>query len=438
VRAGGVRNDAVLLGAVLLASAARVQLVVLVPAALTAVVLESCLGRDAGEGVLRSVVSGVGRHRLLFGVFAVALAAAGIASLVGEAVFSIFGRYANVGRAGLPNLWHFLNLLVRHLAGLDLAAGVVPFVGATVAAVAFARARFRGAALPFAAVAASVTAWLLVEVAFDAAKFDSATADVPRIHERFLIYVAPFFLIALLATTRLPEAKATRRVCLGAAAFATLLPLVIPFHTVVNQTALADTFGLQLFARPSRGKLVPVPHVAALVVLVAATLSLLYVQERRRTRVLLLITLVPLTLSSILILDRTSSGSTSVRSLLPARADWVDAAKPNGQVILITGPAAPTSALETAYSNLTISRLYYLCRPAFGTDFGERQATIDNSGHLRGPSGYLNAPYAVVPTTLAARGRLVATNPQGHELLIAPPHDRLSVDPTRGARPKCR
>jgi hypothetical protein len=438
VRAPGPRNDAILLGAIVLASATRVQFVVLVPAALTAIVLAAVLGPDEGVGVGRSLVRTARRHWLVLGVLAgVFLLAVGKA-LAGQGILSAAGRYADVGKRGLPNLWTFIDLTVRHLAGVDLAVGVVPFVGALVAAVAFARSGFPRDRLPFATVAVAVTTLLLLEVAFDAALYDGPSGDQPRIHERFLIYVLPFFFTALIATVRISESTVSVRVYRGAAVFAALLPLVIPFHTVVNQTIVFETFGLQPFARVANGELVALPYAPVAAVWIAATLALLYVEVRRRTRAVVVLMLIPFVLISGLLKDRIEAGSVFGRSVLPRRVDWVDAAKPKGDVVLISIRTMHTAALETAYSNLSITRIYYICGRLVGPEFGELPVTVDDSGRLRSPSGLVHASYAVAPRALGVRGRVVARNDKGRQVLVLPQGGGLSVAPGRRAALNCK
>jgi hypothetical protein len=424
VRAPRPRNDALLLAGIVIATAARVQLIVLVPAALTAILLAAVFERVPGESVVRSIVQRVRRHALLFGAVAAVLVFAGIGALAGQAIFSAFGRYANVGRSGLPSPWEFLDLAIRHLAGLDLALGAAPFVGALVAAFAFARSGFRGNARVYAAVAVSVTTWLLVEVAWDAAVFDSPTGDVPRIHERFLIYVIPFFLVALLATVRV-AAAITPRVYLCAAAFAGLLPVVIPFHTVINSTISVDSFGLEPYARVVAGEVIPARHATLTAILIAATFSLIYVVVRERMRTIAVLVLLAFLLIGAAARTRIEDGADVGRSALPTHVDWVDRAVPAGGVVLITGPGDPLSALETAYFNKSIARLYSVCRNAFGPDFGEQQVTIDNADRLRDSSGFVTAGYAVVPAGLVVRGRVVASS--SAEVLVAPPDGPLSL-----------
>lgn len=426
VREPSARHDALLLVAMLAAAAARAELAVLVPASLTAVLLVALLDRPPSS-TLRSRLAHVSRrHGLLFGVVAGGLIVAGAGALAGKGVFSVFGRYAEVGRESRPNFNHFLDLLVQHVAELDIAVGVIPFVAALVAAVALSRRGVNGAGLRFAAVAVSTTVWLLIAVAYDAAVFDGH-GDLPRIHERFLIYVVPFFFVALFAAIR--RTDISNRTYLTAVVTAALLPLAIPFGDVINQPSAVDTFGLQALAHVRRGKVVPLPHAALLAVFGAALLGLLFTYVRHQTRSVVLLMLIPLFLISGQVLSRIGAGSLFARSILPAKANWVDAAKPKGTVVLLTDNEGPTAALETAYMNSSISRLFYLCRPAAGAEFGEQQATVSHAGLLLGPDGAIEADYVVAPTPLDVLGRVVARNVNGRQLLVALPHRQLRVLP---------
>jgi hypothetical protein len=433
VRAPSIRSDALLVGAVVLATAARTQLIVLVPAALTAVVLAAVVRRNAGETLRRSLVRPAREHGLLSALLVGGLLVGATATVAGHDVLSAFGRYAVVFRAGFPNTWHLLNLFVQHLAGIDLAVGVVPFVGALVAGFVFIRSRPRAEHVVFAAVAVAMTAWLLVEVALDAALFDAPRgSDIPRIHERFVIYVLPLFLVALFAALRIPESRAPARVWFAAAAITALLPLVIPFHTVVNNTVNYESFGLHMFSRVGPGgQLVAVPHAALFAIWLAGTLSLLFVYVRKRLRAVLTLLLIVSILVSTIAQRRVQDGGDIARSLLPRHADWVDRAGPAADVILISSGRHPTAELETAYHNLSISRVYNVCSGAFGPEFGEETLTIDEARRLRGPSGHLTARYVVARTSLGLRGHVVARNANGHEVLVAPPPGPLTVSPRK-------
>src|SRR5207253_4098502 len=206
-RRPGIANDALLLAAIVLASAARLQLVVLVPAAVTAVLLAALARPEPGVGRLRAMWRAVGEHWLLFGVVGVAFVAGLARTGTNGGNLPLAGRYSNVGHSH-ANALRVIELFFQHLAGLDWAVGVIPFAVALVAGYALVRLGFPRKALVFASVAVASTFWVVLEVAFDAAAFDATRnlphvrpgfVDLPTFHERYLIYVVPFFLVALFA-----------------------------------------------------------------------------------------------------------------------------------------------------------------------------------------------------------------------------------------------
>jgi len=428
LRAPSVRTDAVLLASIVLATAARVQLVVLVPAALTAVALAALLGGKAGERPARALGRAVREHLLFIVPVCGGLAIFGVAALGGDALSSL-GRYSVVWRSGFPNAWRVLQLVVQHVAGLEFAVGVVPFAGTLVAAYAFFRLRpRRDSQTVFAAVAIGLVAWLLLEVAFDAALFDAPGGnDIPRIHERFLIYVMPLFLVALFAACRLSESRASARVYFAAAGVSALLPAVIPFHTVINKTINYESLGLHPFSQIAGGTIVAAPHATLKAMWFAATVALLFVYVRHRLRGVVILVLAVFVGVSVIAQQRFEDLGSQGRSLLPAHAGWVDRAGPAGEVVLIGSSSVPSPEWETAYANLSISRVYALCGGHFGPEFGEQSLTIGDGGRLRTPSGNLRARYAVARATLGLRGRVVARNVEGNEVLVAPPNGNVSV-----------
>jgi hypothetical protein len=132
---------------------------------------------------------------------------------------------------------------------------------------------------------------------------------------------------------------------------------------------------------------------------------------------------------------RIEAASAYARSLLPEHVDWVDHAK-SGDVALVTGAQSSTSALQTAYMNLSIGRLYSVCQLAFGPEFGEQPVTIDDAGRMRDSSGLVTAQSVVVPAGLVVLGRIVAVNAEGQQLLVAPSKGRV-VFPLSKRRVDC-
>jgi hypothetical protein len=441
VRAPRPRNDALLLVAIAGACAARIQLIVVLPAALTAIALVAAHGWKRSSVPLgRSIGRPFGQHWLLFSGAGVLVLVAAVRAVAGHGAFSLAGTYSTVGAGGLPSPWRLIELAARHLAGLDLAVGVVPFVGALVATYAFFRYGSRRDTLVFAAVAVASTAWLLLEVAYFAAIISGEhQSQVPRIHERYLFYLVPFFLIALLAAVRLPERKASFRLCLGAAVMAALLPAVIPFGTIINNTIVADSFGLQIYGENVGDMIVPIAHPTLSAISFAGTLALIYVLVRHRTRAVIFLMVGVFVLMSSLVRTRViAAAEGSTKAGLPTHRDWVDRVVSKGDVVLIGGEGAQRIALlETAFNNLSIARVYYTCAQVFGGEFGEELVTVDRAGRLRTPSGYVSASYAVVPADFGVRGRVLARNPKGGLVLVALPNGQLSVPAGRSAIASC-
>jgi hypothetical protein len=437
VRSPRWQTDAFVLVAIVAATAARFQLVALFPAALSAIVLAAILTREGSkESRARSAARSLKDHWLIAG----SALAIGLGAFAVQGVGSFGGIYSGLGEARFPRPWRLSELVVQHLAELDLAVGVIPFAGALIAAYALFRYGARTEVLVFAAVAVSVTGWLLLEVGvFGDFGSRGPAAEVPRIHERYLFYLVPLFLIALLAAVRLPRSKVPFRAYEAAAAVAAVLPAVIPFRSVVNNTIVADSFALQPYGRAVGDTIVPIEHATLGAVSSAALLALIYVLIRNRTVGVTIVVLLVFILSSALVRSRivgAASGATT--ATLPTHRDWVDRAVPSTGVALVGSPGASTLAVfETAFNNLSISRVYYVCTPAFGAAFGERRIWADHAGRLRDEAGYVNATAIVVPAALSVRGGVIARDRKGHLALIAPPGGRVRVPTAKRATWNC-
>jgi hypothetical protein len=105
---------------------------------------------------------------------------------------------------------------------------------------------------------------------------------------------------------------------------------------------------------------------------------------------------------------------------VPVRSNWVDrAVGGDANVSVVGGPGTGMAALrETAFWNSSISRVYYTCLPNFGGDYGEQQLTAGSATAAR---------YAVVPASLRISGRVLARDPLGHLVLVAPASGTLRV-----------
>jgi len=433
VRRPNIANDALLLGAVGLATGARIQLVALLPAALTAILLVAIVLPEGGRARVGALRQAVVRHGLLFGTCGVAFVAVLARRAMNGGGLPLAGRYSNVGTAH-ASPWRVLELAVEHLGELDFAVGVIPFAAALLAGYALYHFGFSRNALVFAAVAVASTAWLLLEVGFDAAAFDAtsphphpltALTDLPRIHERYLIYLVPFFLVTLVAVLPLLHSRIPMSRHLAIAAVATALPALIPFGTVINGTRGIDSFALQLFGTTKAGRGVPVTHATTSILLLSGLLAVVYLLAaslRLPPAGTVLVTAL-----AFLVLSTYETGTQLTpipqKELgIPSHHDWVDrVVGTGGGVSLVGGSAGQVAAVrETAFWNASVTRVYYTCERAFGAGFGEQRLTSPIATH-----------YAVVPTSLGVPGRVLSRDPVGKLNLVAPASGTLRPSPLR-------
>ena len=430
VRRPSMANDAVLVGAIVLASAARLQLVVLVPAALTAILLLAFL-----HGRLQATRQALLAHRVLFGACGVSLIGFFARWATNGHHLPLAGRYSNVG-ASHASVARVFELFFQHLAELDWAVGVIPFAASLLAGYALVRVRFPQRDSLFASVAVATTFWMLLEAAYDAAAFDGTRNlahpppfyDLPRIHERYLIYLVPFFLIALFAV--LPLRRSTPEL-VGAAVVAALLPALIPFGTVINGTSVFDAFALLLFGTTKAGHTVPVTHATTLIVVLAGLMASVFVlagSRRLHAPAAVFATAFVLLGFSALEYGNQVTGLTAKQFGLPTHADWVDrVVGRNADVALVSGRGRRTLPLrETAFWNASIRHVYYTCAIDFGTGFGDRP--LNGSLHVR---------YAVVPVSLSVEGRVLARDRPGKLVLVAPAAGALKVSRPRSTASDC-
>ena len=121
--------------------------------------------------------------------------------------------------------------LVYHAAGLELYMAVVPVAVAPIVCFAyFARARAgserHGA---FLATFVAVNAALLLLVAFVVANYEDTELGIDRLHDRYLFYVVPLWLILLFSWIRAGAPRPVRAAGLGAS-LALLLAVAFPYR----------------------------------------------------------------------------------------------------------------------------------------------------------------------------------------------------------------
>jgi hypothetical protein len=433
IREPSWKHDALVVALCVLAVAARIQLVVILPAVFVAVVLEAALRTRRVRAVVRTAG---GEHWLLAAATGVGALLA-LAAYVGTAVLSVTGQYSEQRGFPSPPPLAFLHLVAAHLAGIDMALGIIPFAGTLAAAYLWVRGGRSRDVTTFAALALSLTAFLVVLVAYTA--YGNAHAygstDLPRIHERYLIYVLPLFIIAMVATTAFPRSRSMLKLGLAAGLVAGLLPIAIPYRYVINGTVAADTFGLTVFvARAADGGAKALQHATVAAVVYALCLGLVYALARPNTVLLVVATAgILLFIGSKAQTLMNVGARAATAHTLPATRHWVDAAGPTKGVVVLENARRQRrhdlAVAETAFYNLSISRLYYVCTPLLFNQFGEIKATIARGGTVTTTSEPLRADYVVAPQDAGVVGRVVAADRPGRLVLVRPENGVLRIAP---------
>jgi hypothetical protein len=357
-----------------LAFATRVQAVALGPAILLAPVV---LALFEPFGV-RELVS---RFRWLYGIVLGAVAAALVFQLASG---GLLGAYEPVGERSY-DLGEALRYLWWHVAELSLYVLVVP-LAATIVLVA--RARTLDVRLQaFLAATVSVTVCLLPVVAVFASRFSD------RIEERNMFYVAPLLCIALLAWVDrgAPRPRALAAVAAGVSA---LLVVAVPFDRFLTTSAITDTLMLlplwSLQDRVGEDWITP----AALGVAAGLAAAFLLVPRRYAVLLpLLVLGLWLLAIRPIWWgthgFERFSRGAL-FQGIRTADRDWVDEALGPGQTAAFLWTGQLTDRLtvnQNEFFNRSVGPVYYVTDPTPG-GLPETRIRIDpKTGRVTLPDG---------------------------------------------------
>ena len=223
-----LRRQLVVLALCALAFVTRAQTVALVVAVLSAPLVLAWIerGRPRRLSAFRPLYGTVGL---------VALLVVAVEVVRGRSPAQVLGNYSVTSNGGY-HVWPVLKWIVLHVAELDLSLWILPFA-ALIVLVANARHLDRPLRV-FVAATTSVSVWLLLEVGAFASQYSQ------RIEERNLFYVAPLFVIALLAWIERGQPKPPNAT-VAAAVLAAALPGAIPFVSLLNINSQSDTIGLQ-------------------------------------------------------------------------------------------------------------------------------------------------------------------------------------------------
>jgi Dolichyl-phosphate-mannose-protein mannosyltransferase len=379
---------AVLLALTLLAFLTRAQAVALAPAILTAPLL---LGRSRlreFRGLYALVVAG--------GVLVVLFEAAR-----GRTPLAVLGAY-RVTTSAHYSAGGILKWLLYHVGELDLYVGVAPF-----AAFIFLLAT-RERRSPFLAATASLTAWLVLEVAVFAA------TQSQRIEERNMFFVAPFFFIALCLWVErgLPRPRAAALSAVIAAA----LVGVVPYDGLINGNATSDTLAL-IPLWTLQDTLISLDEVGAFVLVggIAVALLVLYVPARAAVALPLLV----LALDGVALwaietnphggIHHASVGALYGGTAKPER-DWIDRAlgrDAHVAVIYDSRTMDKFTVWTNEFFNRSLRGVYDVAGPTPGS-LPETPVHVDpRTGRIAG----IDAPYVLTSEALALDEKRVLADP---------------------------
>jgi glycosyltransferase involved in cell wall biosynthesis len=387
-----ILRQAVLLAVCVVAFLTRSQAVALFAAIATAPLVLAWL--DRRERVLRS-------FRFLYGALAAIVVAVLVVQLArGRSPYDVFGSYSVTGHTHY-RVGDVLRWLVYHLAELDLYVAVIPFA-AFLLLVAVSRTLDRRVQI-FAAAAASLTAWLAVEVA----AFASRLPVPPRVEERNLFYVVPLLLLALVVWIErgMPRPPRAAAVC---AAVAAALPGLLPFDRLIDTPAQSDTLAL-IPLWWIQDAVVSTAEIPLLVVVAAIVLACAFLLLRPRYAYVLPFVVLAWFVFATERIEHSKHGfiraskGALFEGFAGARPDWVDrAVGRNADVAFIWSNARGNGRVieiwENEFFNRSIGPVYDLAAPSPG-DLPETRihrnpdGTFSANGQRVRPAYILGADY---------------------------------------------
>ncbi len=381
------RRQATLLALCVLAYLTRTQALAFFPAVLAAPFL---LGTWRAWRATYVFVAGAG---------AALLAAQ---SARGRSPLDLLGAYATTGEQrydpGEVSRW-----LLYHVADLDLYVGIFPFAALLVLFSLWRR--LPRMLRPYLAATASISVFLLVEVALFA-----SIPSVQRIQERNLFYLAPLALIAFLVWID----QGAPRPALGAGAAAVIaaaLPAFIPYERLIGVSTLSDTLMLvPLWGLHERW--FALDDVVAVTTGAATTAALAFLIVPRRHSVLLAVAVFAFFLALhrpiSARIERAAEGALA-EGMHKQQRDWIDrVVGERGEVgVLWTGNGSRFSVWQNELFNRSVGRVFYVDEPMEG-GLASTPLTLDRStGALRPP---VDVPFMLTDASVELVGRIIATD----------------------------
>jgi Dolichyl-phosphate-mannose-protein mannosyltransferase len=350
---------------------------------------------------------------LLAGMVGVGALVVLVQALRGRGLSDLLGAYSVVGEGGY-DLGSVLRYWLWHVEELVLYVAVVPVVALVVL---LARAPRLPAAVQehLAATVALVVTSTLVVAAF-ASRFAS-----DRIQDRYLFFLTPLLVTALLAWIALGAPRPVVPLTVGAV-IALALVVAFPYTRFIGEPAKSDSFGL-IPLWTANEHLVGGSYRLTVLVAALGLVALLWLVPVRSALVL------PLVLLGVfLVLSRPVwSGPHGVlragegalfQGIRGVERDWVDDRVPSGDsaAVLWTGRADRFTVNQNEFFNARVGDVYYTSSPTPG-GIGETPVTIDADGTVHTPDGKtIDDPYALLDGSVTPDGEAIARDALGTTL----------------------
>ena len=380
------------------ALATRSQALAFVGAVLLAPLVLALLRRDART--IRPFLP------LLGGIVGLVVLVVALQLLRGRALSDLLGAYSVVGEGGY-DVDQAFRYWLWHVEELTLYVGVVPAVVLVVLLLRPRELPERVQEHLAATVAVAVTSTLVV------ATFASRFA-ADRIQDRYLFFLTPLLLVALLAWVELGAPRPPVGLAVGSLV-AVALVVAFPYVRFIGEPAKSDTFGLIPLWSANEHLLADSYRVTVLVAALVLVALVVLVPAR-------LAVAVPLVLLALyVVLSRPVwSGPQGVlrsgegalfQGIRGVERDWIDREIPEGQdvAVLWTGHADRFTVNQNEFFNRRVGDVYYTSSPTPGA-IGETAVTVDpDDGAIRTADGRtIDAGYALLDGSVVPDGVALA------------------------------
>jgi hypothetical protein len=391
-------RQGLLLAAIVLASATRLQAVVLAPAFVTAVGVKALLDRELRWAARLWPTAA--------GFAALGVGWAGYQLRNGGPATKLFGAYQAAGEVHYT-LGEVVRFCLYHAADVVLFTGVAPVC----ALVVLLAVRPAGAeARAYLAVAASVTAWLVAEVGVFASR------HVGHLAERNLFALAPilFLAVALWLDRGAPRPPAATGVALTGVL---LLVGYLPTSRLVNAATIPDALTLVPFHRLHVHA--PGLNVRLVVLVAAAVAAAAFAFVPRRLAWLVPAALVAVFAGASVNVSRVVAAEATLvqPGTVGAHPRWIDEHVPGPVAYLYTGDVYWNSVWENLFWNRRLDRVYDLLLAAVPGGIPQDSLGPYGDGRLVDKFGHgPDVRYVVASDSLLFAGRRIADAGNGISL----------------------